>query len=425
MLLRLSSLSPSLSKTSPVFSLFTKNQFRFLFRKTHFHSHLFYYCNSFEPINARTRFINIIATTQKSHLCTASALLDKPSSSPTPMSNKSKKKARREAPESVLKHKLDMCSKKGDLAEALRLYDDARRNNIPLSVNHYNVLLYLCSSESNGEDKEAKDLFNLGLERGFEILKQMVIEKVTPNEATFTSAARLAAAKEDPEMAFDLVKQMKSSGIPPKLRSYGPALFGFCKKGLADKAYEVDAHMAESGVPADEPGLSALLKLSSEAKRVDRVYEMMHRLRATVRQVSEETACVVEDWFRSESATDVGMENWDVEKVRGGVVKGGGGWHGQGWLGIGKWRVVRTEMDETGMCHSCHEKLVCIDIDPRETENFASSLTTLACQREAKADFMHFQEWLQRHGPFDAVVDGANVGLINQYNFSFFQVNCP
>lgn len=32
------------------------------------------------------------------------------------------------------------------------------------------------------------------------------------------------------------------------------------------------------------------------------------------------------------------------------------------------------------------------------------------------------QDWLQRHGPFDAVVDGANVGLINQHKFSFFQV---
>lgn len=32
------------------------------------------------------------------------------------------------------------------------------------------------------------------------------------------------------------------------------------------------------------------------------------------------------------------------------------------------------------------------------------------------------QEWLGRHGPFDAVIDGANVGLVNQHNFSFYQV---
>jgi proteinaceous RNase P len=33
------------------------------------------------------------------------------------------------------------------------------------------------------------------------------------------------------------------------------------------------------------------------------------------------------------------------------------------------------------------------------------------------------QEWLQQHGPFEAVVDGANVSLINQRSFSFFQVS--
>ncbi|KAL7168519.1 hypothetical protein ACSBR2_038866 [Camellia fascicularis] len=81
------------------------------------------------------------------------------------------------------------------------------------------------------------------------------------------------------------------------------------------------------------------------------------------------------------------------------------------------------QMDEMGVCLSCGEKLVSIDIDPKETENFTASLTNLVCQREVKADFMQFQEWLQRHDPFDAVIDGANVGLINRHNFNFSQRN--
>ncbi|KAJ6684117.1 hypothetical protein OIU85_007774 [Salix viminalis] len=95
------------------------------------------------------------------------------------MSLREKKKARREAPERVLKFKLDTCSKCRDVVEGLRLYDEARKNGVELNQHHYNVLLYLCSQ--NG--------------------------------------ARLASAMEDPEMAFILVKQMKSFGILPKLRS--------------------------------------------------------------------------------------------------------------------------------------------------------------------------------------------------------------
>ena len=36
------------------------------------------------------------------------------------------------------------------------------------------------------------------------------------------------------------------------------------------------------------------------------------------------------------------------------------------------------------------------------------------------------QAWLDEHGPFDAIVDGANIGLYNQNfgegGFNFFQV---
>lgn len=33
------------------------------------------------------------------------------------------------------------------------------------------------------------------------------------------------------------------------------------------------------------------------------------------------------------------------------------------------------------------------------------------------------QVWLEKHGPFDAVIDGANVGIENDH-FSFIQVIC-
>ncbi|KAJ6752656.1 hypothetical protein OIU74_027470 [Salix koriyanagi] len=332
------------------------------------------------------------------------------------MSLREKKKARREAPERVLKFKLDTCSKCRDVVEGLRLYDEARKNGVELNQHHYNVLLYLCS-QNGGEN--VNDL----RKQGYEIFQQMIIDKVPPNEATFTNAARLASAMEDPEMAFDLVKQMKSFGILPKLRSYGPPLFGFCKKGMADKAYEVDAHMIEYGVVAEEPELSALLKVSVDVNNADKVYELLHRLRTSVRQVTESTVAIIEDWFKSEHAAKTGKENWDVRKVKEGVARGGGGWHGQGWLGCGQWRVVRTQMDKEGVCGSCGERLACIDIDPRETENFAISLSKLALGREVKADFTRFQDWLQQHGPFDAVADGANLSLINQQTFSFSQLN--
>nr|GEY80947.1 proteinaceous RNase P 1, chloroplastic/mitochondrial-like [Tanacetum cinerariifolium] len=204
---------------------------------------------------------------------------------------------------------------------------------VPLNVEHYNKLLYLCSS-SNSE---------LGLERGFQIFSKM--ESNVPNEATFTTMAGLAAFKDDPEMAFDLVKKMKEGcGISTKLRSYVPALSGFCKKGLADKVYEVDGYMIENGVMAEERELGMLLQVSVDAGRVEKVYEMLQRLRGSVRQVSEETAGLVEEWFRSDAAVGVGVKSWDIGKVKETVVKGGGGWHGVGWLSF-YWIQVSHEIN--------------------------------------------------------------------------------
>lgn len=263
-------------------------------------------------------------------------------------------------------------------------------------------------------------------ERGFEVFEQMVVAGVQPNEASFTSLARFAAMREDPETAFEVVRRMKVSGIAPRLRSYWPALEGFCGKGMAERVYEVDGHMRESGVVAEEPELRCVLRVSVDAKRGDKVYEVLHRLRETVRQVGEDTARILEEWFGSEAGGEVGLRRWDKEMVRKGVAKGGGGWHGQGWLGTGKWNVVRTQMDDAGVCCCCcREKLVCIDIDPKETEDFASSVSTLAHEKEMKTmtGFVQFQDWLVEHGPFDAVIDAANVGLVNQRDLSFSQLH--
>ncbi|KAJ8629536.1 hypothetical protein MRB53_022859 [Persea americana] len=341
-----------------------------------------------------------------------------PSEDKTHLSKPKTKKERQASPESQLRFKLDACSKKCDVKGALRLYDDARSRGIPLSQYHYNVLLYLCSAS-----KEAELDANPGANRGFEIFRQMGVEKIRPNEATFTSLARLAASMDDLELAFEMVKNMASSRLKLKLRSYGPALFGFCRKGEAQKAYEVFEHMEASGVAPEEPELAALLRVSVDSGKGDKVYQILHRLRAKVRQVEESTAGIVEGWFGSVAAAEVGEVGWDVEKVKEGVVKGGGGWHGQGWLGKGNWRVVRTHMDEHGVCGSCGEKLACIDIDPMETKNFASSLSSLACRKEVKANFTAFKEWLVHHGPFEAAIDGANMGIYNKKDFSFSQLN--
>ncbi|KAJ3681481.1 hypothetical protein LUZ60_015970 [Juncus effusus] len=355
------------------------------------------------------------------------------------MSIKARRKEHRDSPAGVLRYELDQCSKHGDTARALELYDQALQSKTPLTLQHYNRLLYLCSLTSapttadvtNPENSSTADVTTEknavskeeAIKRGFEIYKRMrEDEHIVADEAAYTALARLAAAKRDPHLAFDLVKRMAQGGIPPKLRSYGPALHGFCDMGLVDLAHEVESHMDSHGIVPEESELAALLQLNSTKGQADQVYRLLHKIRPLIRQVSEPTADIIQSWFRSASSSSVGSASWDPQLIKKEVTRRGGGWHGVGWLGAGEWRVQRSEMDGLGACIKCGERLVCIDIDPQETEGFRKSLVSLPGFRNAKNAFLQFTKWLEKNGPFDAVIDAANVGLCNQRDFSFHQV---
>ncbi|KAL7096966.1 hypothetical protein ACP275_10G113200 [Erythranthe tilingii] len=431
---------------------------------------------------------------------------------PDKQKEKRSKKDKIDSPESTLRVGLDMCSKRGDVVGAIKLYELANKEFIKLGQYHYAVLLYLCSSAATGivqpaksgsgtrslssgsesfiefsdigktskqigvlptdfsdvqgdssrrnsvngsmeiypeslddlvrflkqkadnsnrnDDKSksygvqvSEEVKRAALRKGFEIYNEMRLENIPMNEATFTSVARMAMAFGDGDMAFDMVKQMKEYGINPRLRSYGPALSIFCSNGDIDNAFKVESHMLEHGVYPEEPELEALLKVSIDAGKSEKVYNVLHKLRTSVRQVSSSTAELIERWFTSKTASRVGKRKWDQNLIIEAMKNGGGGWHGKGWLGKGKWTVSRSPVDSDGLCKCCGKKLVTIDLDPVETENFAKSVASIAAEREKDSSFQKFQKWLDYYGPFEAVVDAANVGLYSQRSFKPSKVN--
>lgn len=178
-----------------------------------------------------------------------------------------------------------------------------------------------------------------------------------------------------------------------RLRSYSPALHTYCKLKNVSKAFEVDSHMQAAGVRPEEPELEALLTLSADAGLEDKVYSILHRIRTTVRGLSASTAGVIKHWFESNKGANVGSSSLPShETVKAAYESRGGGWHGLGWLGRGSWDVKSSLLDASGVCQECGEQLVTIDIDPKETDLFAKSLSELACQRESKNnEFKKFQ----------------------------------
>lgn len=249
-------------------------------------------------------------------------------------------------------------------------------------------------SIDNQDDHEiwlSEDVKKYALQRGFEIYEKMCLDEVPMNEASLTAVGRMAMSMGNGDMAFDLVKKMKRLGINPRLRSYGPALSVFCNSGDIDKAFSVEKHMLEHGVHPEEPELEALLRVSVVAGKGDKVYHLLHKLRTSVRKVSPSTADIIVKWFNSSEAARLGKRKWDVRLVRETMENKGGGWHGLGWLGNGKWSVSSTTVGADALCKCCGEKLAIIDLDPIETEEFADSVAAIAIKRDRNSSFQKFQ----------------------------------
>ncbi|GAB2214861.1 hypothetical protein Drorol1_Dr00019226 [Drosera rotundifolia] len=267
------------------------------------------------------------------------------------------------SPESQLRFDLESCLRRNDLPAAVSLFNNSTAN-INLSHHHFNPVLHLCALNSQNP---------ISLPFSSRLFDQMISSNIAPTEATITQLARLAVAGGDCDRAFDIIKSVVRYGITPRLRTIGPALYGYCEKGMAERAYEVEGWVEGENVELGEGEVAALLRVSAETGRGGKVREKR--------------------------------------------VENGGGWHGLGWRGKGPWRVERSGVDECGVCKGCGERLVCVDIECGETERFATSVAALALERESKANFKDFMDWVEEHHDYEAIVDGANVGLYQQ-NFA-------
>ncbi|ONK77599.1 uncharacterized protein A4U43_C02F8350 [Asparagus officinalis] len=326
-------------------------------------------------------------------------------------------KKKNHRPEAQFRHDLDTCSKNKDLNGALDLYQSALSSNFNLSSYHYNTLLHLCSSSIETLDPSSKQS-KIG--SSFEIFNRMIESGIVPNEATITTMARIAVQKSEGggDLAFDLVKTMKGKyGAVPRLRTFGPAIFSFCNGLEAEKAYEVENHMISMGVSAEESEIAALLKVSAKKGKGEKVYEYLLKLRNCAGSVNSSTAEILENWFTSDIAVEFGAEEWDLMRIRDVISMNGGGWHGLGWLGKGRWDVKRGNVSSNGECSCCRQRLACVDVEEKEAEKFVESVASLAMERETKSNFKIFQEWLEKRADYGAIVDGANIALYQQ-NFA-------
>ncbi|WIA12316.1 hypothetical protein OEZ85_012372 [Tetradesmus obliquus] len=226
------------------------------------------------------------------------------------------------------------------------------------------------------------------------------------DEQLYLQLARVAGIMGDPDKAFDYAKQLvaahqaggpSASKLAPRLRDFQPALVGYALSGKAGKAAEViELALQTCTQDLTEPEFALWLEAIANGGSYSQLADALAAMAGELNAVRGSTLALVEHFFKSERAA--------AALAAGGPLAG---------LGKSSWQLQWVTPDEQGKVEEAGGvALQMLDLSEADWAAFGQQVKQLAEQQEKQAGkFQVFCEWLERNGPFDVMIDGANVAL--------------
>jgi len=282
-----------------------------------------------------------------------------------------------------LKHALNQCAKEDDVDKAIALFDEANKQDKPFNIHMFNVFLYLLSNHGR------TDHF-------FKVYEQLNLRNLKPDETTLASFAKACVQDGNVDRAWEAIQAFAAEGSIIRLRCYSIVLKAFCDDARTDEALEVFRRLKEHDVNPSEEEFSNLLRaIGSQPALQDKGFELMHEMADYVPACSPTLTQVLRNWFSNHS--------WQV--------------------------LVDTKVDNNGVCEANRGQLRSFELSEADQVLFCDGVSKLCNPRHAES-FEEFKAWVadvaSHQGPFEVVIDGANVGMHKQNfvngGFSMVQV---
>lgn len=312
-----------------------------------------------------------------------------------------------------IRREINTAGMKQDARKALELFDEALERDLLLNQKSLQTILHLISggeawlSALDSPDKLAA--VRKLCARDKDLYKYMKTKNIEMNEFMYTGLARIAVLMGHPEGAFRIANDCRAkSELPtsnpknkPRLRTYTPALLGFCRADNVKMAMEVEGVMNRLELALTPPEYKAMLSAATRTKNESYGSYILECMLREVTKIEENLAVVVEEYFNSRHLM---LEEGEA----------------------GKYKVERTKINADGVCSVSGKTLDKLDLKHGELMTLAEKIQGLALKRETKGEaFMSFVGYVKRNGPFDIIIDGANVGFFGQSKqgiFTFSQV---
>lgn len=348
-----------------------------------------------------------------------------------PKQQLSKKQAKRaQDPAMVVRKEIAMAAKDNNVQAALNVYEKALSDDIPIKSDCYYTLLFLLSGGDAWEDllsantKEKEDTSSTvetnsmpleeRLSKAEDIMKSLMSgsgdgggdggeqigDPAPPSSSSgagpvkemgLTSMARLAAACGKGDKAFNIALQVEKNGLTPRLRSFAPALAAYAEQGNVGKALEVDAAIAACGLELCEPEYLRLIQAITLGKgSYDQASSVFMRMQSDLTMLQPSTIATIRNYFESD---------------------------------LPGWEFISSTVSDEGICSGCGSKLEAVDLNEEEYQAFKEGVAALAEKQEKQSNlFKKYKEWMDKNGPYDIIIDGANVAFFGQSYFDFQQI---
>ncbi|KAL6783820.1 PRORP1 [Auxenochlorella protothecoides x Auxenochlorella symbiontica] len=314
-----------------------------------------------------------------------------------------RKKQRIETPLTLMRQALVQATRQNSWADAWQAYQSAKKQDIKLTADVYNSLLFMCSG---GEEWEAlcargQEAGETGphngdgvpscetrLEVGQSLFSEMEALFGTPSEMCFTALARLAAMAGDGKRALALGEELVSQGVPPKLRNFTPALHAFAAHRQASEALGLFTRLQALSLSLTEDDYRLIIRAACGSPLWASMQDVFLAMGEELTVLQPGTLEVVEAYFEALSSQAEGP---------------------------GPFTISRQTVRADGQDDSGGEPIQAVKLSSAERDTFIKGIANLArrSQREPNK-FEQFDAWLEERGSPEIIIDAANVGFYGQ-----------
>ncbi|KAE8900140.1 hypothetical protein PF005_g24307 [Phytophthora fragariae] len=307
---------------------------------------------------------------------------------------KTERRLRRQSPAEKLEYQfraqVENCAQENDAARALQVYEQMKSEGVNVAPYIYNVVINVCS---RAEDLAA---FKPGAYAVYQDMKEACAkvdqqqkkkQQQQVTEPIYSAMVKICSKAQDFDACETLIAEMEQNKVEPKLRTFGPLLQAHSDAGHLDKCVWVHDKLLKNELEPTEADYVALLRVCVKAGDAQHFYAFLDRFIDDIWQPSLATWDVLKEWFSSEAAQVDGR----------------------------KWKITEGTVSKEGVCSVTGNQLQSLELSPELSAELLAKIEKLVRTDEKRmAQWDEFKQWLEEFGPFDVVIDAANVGYCNQ-----------